>query len=503
MAARFPPPRIRYLTPGLAPGRTAYTSNDELNAALAELAQASVPGTAVRLLDLGRSQRGAPLHALHVARSSAAASAPRPAVLLIGQQHGDEPAPSEALLVVAQELVRGDLAPLLDRIEVVLMPRANPDGASLGRRVSADGIDLNRDHLLLRTPEAQAMAKVMREFRPAVVVDAHEYTVVGRYMDKFNAVQRFDALLQAATVPNLSPAVAVAAELQFRWPLATTLGREGLASEWYYTTSTNVADKRISMGGVRPDLGRNVNGLKNAVSLLIETRGVGIGRLHLMRRVHTHVVAARSVLGNAARNADALLAMQREAEAEVAAQACGGDAVIDADATQTRRLLTMIDPQTGTDRAIDVEWQSSLELRPLQSRPRPCGYWLAAGAADAVQRLRLLGVEVQRFAEPAMLSAERWRETSRSEGARADVRGTIADGSAEVVRVQVAIEPDPSMRAEPGAYYVPLDQPLANLAVAALEPDTQSSYFANRIVSELGQVARVMAKPAASLQLLP
>ena len=43
---------------------------------------------------------------------------------------------------------------------------------------------------------------------------------------------------------------------------------------------------------------------------------------------------------------------------------------------------------------------------------------------------------------------------------------------------------------------MPLNQPRANLAVAALEPDTQNSYFANHLIQELGQSARVMAVPS-------
>ena len=34
--------------------------------------------------------------------------------------------------------------------------------------------------------------------------------------------------------------------------------------------------------------------------------------------------------------------------------------------------------------------------------------------------------------------------------------------------------------------YVPLDQPLAGLIVAALEPDSQSSYAANRLLDPAG-----------------
>ena len=36
----------------------------------------------------------------------------------------------------------------------------------------------------------------------------------------------------------------------------------------------------------------------------------------------------------------------------------------------------------------------------------------------------------------------------------------------------------------------------ANLAVAALEPDTQNSYFANHLITNLGDLARVMTPPA-------
>jgi hypothetical protein len=50
---------------------------------------------------------------------------------------------------------------------------------------------------------------------------------------------------------------------------------------------------------------------------------------------------------------------------------------------------------------------------------------------------------------------------------------------------------------------VPLDQPLANLAVAALEPDTQSSFFSNGIVTELGRQARVLARPRMRVSAVP
>lgn len=496
VAERFPPPAQRYDLPLFDEGRDDFTGNEEL-AALIErlLKQGGSEGTRIERLDAGRSQQGQPLQALRFSRTPASAPA-RPAVVLIGQQHGDEPAGAEALLVIARALAGRELGALLDRIDVIVLPRANPDGAEFGTRVAANGFDLNRDHLLLRTPEARAINALLQRQRPVVVVDLHEHTVVGRYLEKFNAVQRNDMLLQYATAANLPRRLTEASETWFRQPLLAALAAEGHRAEWYYTNPTAPGNLRLSMGGVQPDTGRNVSGLRHAVSLLLETRGIGIGRLHLARRVHSHVVAVKTVLQAAAARADDLAALQREADAEVAAAACRGNAVVLATTTPTRREMLMLDPVTGADKPVQVDWDSALELRPLVQRARPCGYWLAAGETEAVQRLRTLGLTVQTLDKPLTLQAEAWTERARGEVPRPDVRGTVADGAQTIVRVQVGLAAR-EHRAEPGSHYVPLDQPLANLAIAALEPDTQNSFFANRLIERLDAVMRVMARPGA------
>ncbi|HET6598780.1 MAG TPA: M14 family metallocarboxypeptidase, partial [Burkholderiaceae bacterium] len=312
VAARFPDPSVSYGTPAFTPGHAGFTSNAELHAFVRGLVnegagRAGAP--IVHLVPLGSSQKGVPIEALHFTRGDR--PAPRSTVLLVGQQHGDEPAGAEALLVVAQELAQGRLGRVLDRVDVVILPRANPDGAALGRRPSASGIDINRDHLLLRTPEAQALAKLARQFDPAVVVDAHEYSAIGPWLAKFDAVPAADALLQYATVANLPPFVTKAAEEWFRRPLVKRLNEEGLRTDWYRTTSADLNDRKVSMGGVQPDTERNVAGLRNAVSLLIETRGIGLGAAHFGRRVFTQVTAIENVLANAAAHAGDLAKLRQ------------------------------------------------------------------------------------------------------------------------------------------------------------------------------------------------
>ncbi|WP_404302805.1 M14 family zinc carboxypeptidase [Alicycliphilus denitrificans] len=498
VAARFPDPSVRYETPGLADGRRAFTTNAELTQWLRQLAATQRGATRTRLIDLGLSQRGAPIHALLLTRAAGTDAAAledsrRPTVLLIGQQHGDEPAGGEALLVVARELAQGLLEPMLERINVIVVPRANPDGADMGKRVTANGIDMNRDHLLLQTPEAQALARLVRDYRPMAIIDAHEYTVAGRFLEKFQAIQRYDVLLQHATTANLPEFMTKAALEWYRAPMLKALDAQNLSQEWYYTTSTRMDDLRLSMGGTQPDTGRNVNGLKNAVSMLLETRGVGIGRAHIQRRVHSHVTAVSSALRSTVERADNLAQVRSYEARDIAAQACRGDIVVEAGPTPTQHELIMLDPESGADRTLRVDWNSSLQLKTLKKRPRPCGYWLAGRAGDAVERLKLLGVQVMRVAEPGSVLADIYLETSRETTERQDVRGSVA-GDQAIIRVQVT--PTRSVIDVPaGSYYVPLNQPLANLAVAALEPDTQNSYFANHLIGHLGDTARVITPP--------
>ncbi len=496
--ARFPDPPVRYATPAFEPGRASFTSQSEMQAQLRALAREARQGALrAQLLVAGASQTGQPIEALLLSRQAdlspaAMRASGRPTVLLVGQQHGDEPAGAEALLVVARELAQGDLGAVTEHLNVIVLPRANPDGAQSGRRATASGIDANRDHLLLRTPEAQAIAGLMRDYAPVVVADAHEYPAVGHYLDKFGGVARADVLLQYATAPNVHEFVTRAAEEWFRQPLLARLQREGLSADWYHTLSTSPEDRRVAMGSPRPDMGRNAAGLRHAVSLLVETRGADLGRTHLARRVHTQVVAMTSILNSAAARADDLMKLRRFVDTETVAQACSGEVTFEAAATPSEYVLKLIDPASGADMPVSVAWDSSLQLQPLKTRTRPCGYWLAARESEAALRLRGLGLTVQRIEEKGVVRGESFRETSRS--AVADAPGALLP---QVEAVPALLD------VEPGSWYVPLDQPLAALAIAALEPDTPSSYVTHGLIGGVTAVSRVLARPGFRTSTLP
>jgi len=502
VSARFPDPVVAYDTPGFRAGRDDFTSHAELMAFVTEL-QSRTGGFKLRIIGVSKEERAIPLLVF-----ASPASAPpeavlkggKPTVLIVAQQHGNEPAGSEAALAIAARLSVGDLKPLLDRINVLIVPRANPDGAEAFVRDTSARIDMNRDHLLLRTSEARAIALVAREYQPDVVIDAHEFTVMDRWVAKFSGVMSYDALIQYATVGNLPAALVHEANARFRTAILSALDRAGLTAHWYFTTDAGSNDKTVSMGGVQPDTWRNVGGLRNAVSFLLETRGVGIGRAHFKRRVRTHELTMEALLRTTATYPAEVLASTRGAARSVIAAACSGDYVVESDATRTTHALTLLDPVTGIARDIEVPWRSALDIRTLRTRPRPCGYFLDAAQREAATRLRDLGVVIEQLTSPLTVRAERFRVLKSEPSRRADGRGAIDDPE-DVLRITVETEPiDVSLPA--GTYYVSLGQPLANLVAAALEPDSQNSFVANRLLplTEERTVLRAIAPPAAPLR---
>ena len=474
--ARFAAPAAQYGTPGFDAWQSDFTSHAQMMARLQALADR--PG--VRLWNAGTSGQGRALPAVLLAEGGRWRPE-RPTLMLVAHQHGNEPAPGEAMLVLLDRWSAPDRAALLRRVNILALPRANPDGAALFKRSTAQGdIDMNRDHLLLRTPEARAMAQLAARYRPQVVLDMHEFTVGERWVSKFGGWSKYDVLLQAATTGNLNEGIYRAGMQDFLPAIRQAVQAEGLSDFWYHTTS---ADPKapVAMGGVQPDTWRNIGGLRNAVSILHETRGIGIGKQHLARRVHSHVVAAEALVARMAEHGPQLVALGRAADRAVAAAACTGDIVVAAGQAPERRELVLVDDQTGADKAVAVDWRSSLDLKVTQTRARPCGYWLAPGETGAVDTLRALGVKVESMPGPRRWRAERYVFKSIEASQRQDGRGAIQDAEG-IVKAEVTLQPVQA-RVPGGGWFVSLAQPLAGLVTAALEPDSQNSFVAARLIA--------------------
>ncbi len=228
----------------------------------------------VRIELLGTSVQGRPIEALVFTKAASAARSPRRVnVMIIGTQHGAaEPAGGEAMLVIARDLVSGNLRQLRDSMDIVLIPNANPDGRDLLRRSNANMININTDFVQVSQPETQALKNALMRFKPDVLLDSHESAILKRQtLAKQGYLTDFYAQFESAN----NPAVPVAARaFAFDVMLPAMLARvtqQGLPAHRYIGEITSI-HQPITHGGLTIQNFRNTAGMTGSLSFLVETK---------------------------------------------------------------------------------------------------------------------------------------------------------------------------------------------------------------------------------------
>jgi predicted deacylase len=383
-AAAADPPKTGFETSNGA----SWTTHEQELAFLQAVDDQSVR---VSVSEIGRTIEDRPLHLVVVGDPSpraAPAAHVQPTILFVCSQHGNEPAGREACLRWLRDLAfttDPTLVRQLSEQTILFVPAANPDGRARNTRGNRNGTDINRDHLNLETPEAQAMARVTLDWKPDSVVDLHEFGETPLVYD--------DELLYLwPRNLNVDEAVRAEARMLAEDYIAKGARANGQRAGEYGRERVPVTDYHIDQiaGDEDEGIARNLFGLRHSAGILLETRVGGDPRTSIDEINNTAAVQRRRVATHYQAVSDTLRFMRD----------FGRAAMFVSDDAALRKT------QEGADRSAPVYFDGQDEDGTLTDNggaeptsvadPPPCGYDLTpAQLAEVATAVDLHGIQVQ------------------------------------------------------------------------------------------------------------
>lgn len=385
------------------------TGHEEMMAQLRKLDAAS---PAVAMTVIGRSTQGRDIPALFVSRGRFAARRDRkPVALVFCQQHGDEASGKEAALQLAAWLP-GNGRDILDRLDLILVPCANPDGAELRQRRNARDRDLNRNHVLLSEPETLALHRLFQQWFPEIVLDVHEYGAVSKWWVGQGVIKNADEMLGWPSNLNIDAAIRAFGQDVFYPAVRERVAGAGVILFPYMVGSPDAGDRlRYSTNDI--DDGRQGLGIYNTFAFILEGKRYGAVDNMLERRAATQLCAMTAFLSTAASRGGEILAMVSAARARLLAPVAPGErAFVRMDYFPDPARPSVAFPVFNLEewRAETREWKNFEPLVKVKKSVRvPAAYVIPGKEAGLIALLQRHQVRLQRLTAPAEALVEQYR----------------------------------------------------------------------------------------------
>jgi len=387
----FPDPAIEMTTPTFLK-KKGFTTYDEMIAFINT--QQSKHAGIVTVSYIGASQIGRHIPMIHLEKKNA--NDQKIKVWMQGCLHGDEPVSTEGLLFLLDKLLNDSAyIYLLDRLEISIIPMANIDGNEKQERVAANGLDLNRDQTKLVAPESNFLKKAFSDFNAEVALDFHEYQPFRKdYMQfsTYGITPQFDVMLMYSGNLNVPLSLREYTKTRFVENAAKLLDDNKLTHHDYFTSDKILGEIQLSQGSISARSSATSYALTNAVSSLIEIRGGGLGRTSLKRRVYSTFLVASSYLKTAYNNVDEV-----KAEIKKALDNPNSEVVVKSKTPVSKQKLKVIDLETNDMVEIEVNISDAWQTKPILIRSRPTAYILLPTQEVLVEKLKILGLEVQQL----------------------------------------------------------------------------------------------------------
>jgi hypothetical protein len=466
--------------------RTDFRETTRYSEVMELVERLAAQGSDIHLTTFGYTWEGRPLPLVVVGAPDATPESVRASgktrVYVQGNIHGGEVCGKEALLMLLRRYTAGEYASWTDSLVLLIAPIYNADGnervrldnrprqngpvGGMGQRANAQGLDLNRDHTKLDSPEARSLVRLMNAYDPHVVVDLHTtdgtrhaYHLTYAPPLHPNTPEGIDRFLRGQWLPELSARV-----------------KEKHGWDYYYYG--NVQPRGGSPAWVtfdhRPRFNNNYAGLRNRLGILSEAYAYA----SFQDRVRGTLWFVEEALDFAMQHSGAIRRLVDEADRDsVVGRSLALRAVprrspevtiLMGEVDETRHPLTGATVLRRRDVLNPVRMPEYGSFAPSESAVAPPAYYVLPEAADAIERLEAHGVTVVRYASSREVRAERFLLDSTSVAEREFQGRRERSVWGHWVPEQTTLPA--------GSAYVSLDQPLGRLAFTLLEPRSDDGF---------------------------
>ena len=446
----------RFVAPVERSGFTRVTSYDTLQAFLKDVGSTSF----IRVEPLTKSRSGRTLSVVKVSLSKTFGEDPgKLRVLLFGQQHGDEHTGKEALSMLLAKFASGESKDVLQNMDVLIVPQMNPDGGELYQRRTSDSVDLNRNHVLLTSPETRALHDLFYRWMPHVTMDLHEYGTLSRSWSDSGFIRIADAQLGMLTNVNTSPEIR---NLQHNEIFAYISGYMLGQGYFYNEYIVGSPSDRVRHSTTEINDGRQSFGVLGAVSFIQEGIKWRTREDRLERRVRSHLTAVQALLEYCSHHAHEIVQIVQKERSRLLTLA-GQPVALRMDHVQGKGELRIPVRMLKSDR--DTAWLVNPyfgEVKLQKSTVLPEKYFLERKDSAIVGLLRRHHINVEELTHQTELSVSAFFIDSISQASIEEETQPLVSVTSRQIRKTF----------EPGDFVISTHQVQSLLTAIILEPES-------------------------------
>jgi murein tripeptide amidase MpaA len=480
-----------WITPSEKTELTETPTYDETIAYLRKLDKAS---SLISLREFGRTAQGRSLYVVIAARERAltpekARRLGKPTLLAQAGIHSGEIDGKDAGLMLLRDIAFRGKASLLDHANLLFVPVFNADGherssewsrpnqrgpVRQGWRTTAQNLNLNRDYMKADSPEMQAMLGLINQWSPALYLDLH---VTDGFDHQYDVTFDYNGISGAF---SWSSHISQWLNETFRPAIEAALKAAGHIPGQFFENNEFDPAKGFQVAAAAPRYSTGYGDVRHLPTVLVETHSL---KPYRQRVLGTYVLLESSLrtLGGAGK------ALQR---------------AIAADTSAVRRAIPLNQSETAGDRTAtdflgvayeeyvspatggtETRWLGTPNLypgvpvtllKPGNEVTRPRAYWVPATKPEVIFRLKVHGLRTETLTKDRTTTVEMYRLVNPRAQTNSgyhpfEGRYTLTTG----VKAETRQEFFPA-----GSVRVPTDQPLGDLVVALLEPESDDSLLA-------------------------